>query len=152
MERALVEKVGGIEVDTRYLPIIVIRYYDAFVGKDFLAMTERLVDAAAPRRWLGMLHDTTALTRVVDAAERKHIREGIARASGIMDEKGISAVVISNPIVRGAMTAAKWFASSRFEEKIFGTEAAGIDWLIERLRSKGVAMDDVANRILARPR
>jgi hypothetical protein len=101
-------------------------------------MAEAVKAAAATRPLIGMIHDTTPLTRVIGAADRQLIREAVQRLTPMLDAQAVgAAVIIRNPIVRGAMTAAKWFMTQRYEEKVFGSVREGADWVVGRFETVG---------------
>ena len=93
---------------------------------------------AFERRFIGMIHDTTRLTSVLGATDRKAMREAIDHLLPTMDEKAVgAAVIIRNPIVRGAMTAAKWFMEQQYPEEVFATPREGAEWLVLRFEEAG---------------
>ncbi len=150
MEQSGIVRVGGLEVDLRCVPVAVVRYHDGQSGADFVRMTEIMAKLAEERRFIGMLHDTTRLTRVVGPIDRKLMRDATERLTPVMDRKAVgSAVIIRSSIVRGAMTAASWFTSRKFPEKVFATSREGAEWLIARFRDEGEPLQtETAARLL----
>ena len=141
MQQGDIKRFGGVSVYTGCLPVIVVRYDDSQSGADIGAMGAEIVRLAKTHRWIGMIHDVSGLTRVLGAADRKHMRESVEGLIPIMDAKAAgSAIIITNPLIRGAMTAAKWFMPHKFEEKLFATPREGAEWLITRFAHVGAPL------------
>jgi hypothetical protein len=141
MKQGDVTRFGGVTLYTGCLPVVVARYDDGQTGADIAAMGAEIVRLSKDHRLIGMIHDASGLSRVMGAADRKHMREAVEGLIPVMDAKAAgSAVIITNPLIRGAMTAAKWFMPHKFEERLFATPREGADWLVTRFRDVGAPL------------
>lgn len=112
---------------------------------------ERVV---ARRQAFASLVDTRELEGVPTAAQRKRIAEvqaeWLARHGSDMGA-GV-AMVVQNPLIRGAITALHWLMPPPVPTQVFPEQAAALQFLVECLEKRDIAVTESIRSMLARTR
>jgi hypothetical protein len=102
---------------------------------------------AAPARH-ALIVDTTTFVRVPDAALRREIKSFEDSRRSAAREKNIgSAVIIQNPIVRGAYTALRWISPQPAPNKAFAAMQDAARWCVEGIEDDGQIVPIAAYRL-----
>ena len=122
-------------IDVSRHPLVVFRVPESATQPEVLqalynAWFQWLTDNPAP---FVVIVDLSQMTSVPNATVRRIIAEGENRTAALETSynKG-NAIVISNPLVRGGMTAVYWVSSPKFPWRFFGTAAEAEHWVMQQ--------------------
>jgi hypothetical protein len=121
----------GLHVDLSLWPLALVEMGGVMREEDGTRMLEAYEQFYARRERFQVLTDNTELRSFPGAAFRKKL----ADASKLQDEQAKrwligSAVVMPNPIVRGALTAFHWIAPPVYKITVHKTRLEGLDEVI----------------------
>jgi hypothetical protein len=123
-------------VDERREPLYVVMMEDCDEAgaQAFYDCCERFY--ATLDRDIAWVLDTTRVTRVT-AKQRRIAADHVARVRDKMRERVVGvAFVISNPLIRGTLTAIAWLIPLPFPYETFKTHEEAISWAERRLRAR----------------
>lgn len=133
----------SLAVDDSYFPVVFATWKGSADPTVALALAEflevQLERAAAEGVRLVCIHDALAAGR--PRADMRDAWEQLTeRLCARADELGtLSIVIVDNPLVRSAMTAALFFANARPRTRVTDTRAKAIDMALQRLDEQGGA-------------
>ena len=131
---------GGVKLtfDVSMWPLALIRMPAFTTTADIEYMQEcydRIFDAPSKH---ALLVDTTTIVSVPDAHLRRRVKEFEDSKRSIIREKNIgSAIVLSNPLVRGAYTALRWISPQPAPNKAFSNVRDAARWCVEGIQADG---------------
>ena len=139
----VVREFGGIRVDTRDWPMIVLEYPEAFADTDaeaslvFIAqvMTEGL--SAGER--CAQITDLTRIQGMPPASQRKIAGEWVRRNAGLIQSASVGGAAVSrSAILRGVVTAVHWFHRPPTPTEFFATRPEAVRFVIGLLEKGGI--------------
>lgn len=131
----------GLRFDVSMWPLVVITMppVTAKADFDYLQQCYEHVFAAPTRH--ALVVDTTTIVRVPDATLRRQMKLFEDSRRLIIGRKNIgSAIVIQNPLVRGAYTALRWISPQPAPNKAFSSIEEAARWCIEGIERDGQAL------------
>jgi hypothetical protein len=137
----------GIVVDIDTWPLVRFSMIGAPQESDWLGMFSTFDDLYRRRERFIVLNDTGQLTSAPSAAIRQKVADR-AKAHEPQSKLWIvhSAIVVSNPILRGAMTALNWLAPPVYKQTVHGTPVDAVNALVASLEREGIAMSDTLRK------
>jgi hypothetical protein len=93
------------------------------------------------------MNDATRLGSAPSAAIRKRVAD-LAKSHEPQSKRWMvhSATVVSNPILRGAMTALNWLAPPVYKQTVHGTTTDAVNALVTSLEREGLALSGALRR------
>lgn len=129
---------AGIEIRTDLLPLVRITNHEHTTDADYVALlseVKKLIDR-------GDKFVVMALSRGVafpNPAQRKIIADFMPTVKGRMERCSLgTAMVLTNPVQRGAITALNWIMRPDVPMVAVETEAEGLSWCRAQLEKAGV--------------
>lgn len=125
-----------ITIDNTQFPIVFVRY--GSVNEEDLSDFLLRLEPVYQRGHLAIIADATQASISDATAERRRIlAEGLKKIVDKYPNHVISeAVILSNPLVRGILTAVNWVRDPKsFPHKAFKNEAEAVAWTKEQIRA-----------------
>jgi len=121
------------------LPLVVSTIYEGYGPADLEPMFEDWREIFARKERFVALCDLTRVKSMPSAKQRARTGElsKSIEADSIRYSLG-SAMVVSNAVARGAMTAIDWINPPKVPQTYVGTVLDGCDWCIGRIREVGL--------------
>ncbi len=137
------------EMDTSAAPVIVTTYHELSSAQDFAALEAAFEQVYARGGKMVFIADLGHV-KLPSAEGRRRAAEMEAKLFPLTKRHSLGAVnVVRTPVVRGAMTAIRWFARAATDELYVATMAEAVAKAKELLAREGVALPEEAERRLA---
>jgi hypothetical protein len=122
-------------------PLVVLTAHDDLSIEDVDAIFDGLRTVLARKQRFVSLADVRKAKRMPSAKERARVAEHLRATESLSAQFSLgSALVITSPLVRGAMTAIDWIFKPKAPQGYFGTMLDGCAWCVERLRGAGLTL------------
>jgi hypothetical protein len=131
----------GIVVDLDTWPLVRFNMIGTPQESDWLQLFSTFDELYRRRERFAVLNDTSQLSSAPSAAIRQKVADR-AKAHEPQSKLWIvhSATVVSNPILRGAMTALNWLAPPVYKQTVHGTPVDAVNALVASLQQEGIAI------------
>lgn len=141
-------KSSGIATDTRYWPIVMVRFpTEDIVDEDLIGMIEEHRLLLARRQRFAMVGDGR-VKKIFTATQRKILVDWMEEAEPlVMEHLAAMAMVVDSAPVRGALTAVLWLKKMEWPTKVTKTLDQSIAFCVDRLREEGVPVTHAVQRI-----
>lgn len=138
----------GLVFDVSMWPLAVITMPPVMARADIAYMQECYEHVfAAPTRH-ALIVDATTIVRVPDAALRRELKFfEDSRRKEAHDKNIGSAIIIQNPLVRGAYTALRWISPQPAPNKAFATLQDAARWCVQGIEEDGQVVPVAAYRL-----
>ncbi len=128
----------GLHFDVSMWPLVVVTMPPVTAKADFDYLRRCYEDVFAQPNKHALVVDTTTIVRVPGATLRRQMKEFEDSRRPIIHQKNIgSAIVIQNPLVRGAYTALRWISPQPAPNKAFASVQDGARWCIDGIEADG---------------
>lgn len=132
---------GAVVIDDRYAPLVVSSFIgdvDLSLGTWYEQITQRLISSQFSQgRRVVNIHDASLATRT-SAEMRKFWAEMSARNEATMQTKTLAnLIVVTNPILRGVITAVSWLNPKVAKLQVFSSLDAAVKTALGLLESAG---------------
>jgi len=128
----------GLRFDVSMWPLVVVTMPPVTATADFDYLRQCYEDVFAQPNRHALVVDTTTIVRVPDASLRRQMKDFEDSRRPIIRQKNIgSAIIIQNPLVRGAYTALRWISPQPAPNKAFGTLQDAARWCIAGIEADG---------------
>ncbi len=128
----------SLSFDVSMWPLVVVSMPPVMRIEDieYLQASYEFVFAQPTRH--ALVVDTTGLEEIPDATLRRRMKEFEDARREIIKEKNIgSAIVLANPLARGAFTALRWISPQPAPNKAFGMVFEAARWCIQGIEEDG---------------
>ncbi len=136
-------RASNYSLSLELMPLVVTTVFEGYGPDDLERMFDDWREVFARKERFVALCDLGRVRAMPDAKQRA--RTAALTKSIEADSMRYSlgtAMVVSNPIARGAMTAIDWINPPKIPQKYAGTLGEGCDWCIERLRAAELRVTD----------
>lgn len=141
MVRTMTEPKSAIEVDASYWPLLIVVVPDQLDAASVADLIRRVDKLHERKEHFATLVDTTAVKTLPRASERQALAEWQNRTIEVIRRYNvITATVIENSLVRGAMTAMNWVFRPPNEQVAVATFREGLTICCDRLRAADVPL------------
>ena len=143
----------SIELEDQLFPLVVTTFGETPMTDDDVRGYCRDLDALAERRGRFVhLIDTTRQKTSASPVQRRIFADWLSdpRAQRLAATRIGDAVVITNALVRGAVTAVFWIRPPVAPTKIFATPRESIAWIEERARDAGITLSPAMRERITR--
>jgi hypothetical protein len=128
----------GLRFDVSMWPLVVVTMPPVTATADFDYLQQCYEDVFAQPNRHALIVDTTTIVRVPDATLRRQMKDFEDGRRTIIRQKNIgSAIIIQNPLVRGAYTALRWISPQPAPNKAFGAHEDAGKWCIGGIEADG---------------
>lgn len=133
-----------IHVDASRLPLVVLRFEGAPSDEEFSRYLDEVArEVFALDRPHGMLVDAARLTSM-SAKQRRMQADWMAKHDATVRRNSAgNALVITSPLIRGALTAILWIRPMPSEHVVVSTYAEAEHWILAKLRARGLSVPGV---------
>jgi hypothetical protein len=133
-----------IHVDHSRLPLVVIRFEGAPSDDEFVRYLDDVArEVFALDRPHGMVIDAARMTSM-SAKQRRMQADWMEKHDASVRRNSVgNAMVITSPLIRGALTAILWIRPMPGEHVVVSTFAEAERWIIEKLRARGLRVPGV---------
>jgi hypothetical protein len=132
---------NGIRAVVETWPLLRFEMIGTPSEKDWVGMFAVYDQAYARNERFVALNDATKLSSAPTAAVRKRVAS-LAKAHEPQSKRWMihSATVVSNPLLRGAMTALNWLAPPVYKQTVHATALEAVNALVTSLEREGLGM------------
>jgi hypothetical protein len=122
-------------------PLVVVTVHDDLSIEDMDAMFDAFRGILAKKARFVSLADVRGAKRMPSAKERARVAENMRNIEDLSVQFSLgTAMVVSSPLVRGAMTAINWIHKPKVPQAYFDSLIEGCEWCVDRLRGAGLAV------------
>ncbi len=133
-----------IHVDVSRLPLVVLRFEGSPSDEEFSRYLDQVArEVFALDRPHGMVVDAARLTSM-SAKQRRMQAEWMEKHDATVRRNSVgNALVITSPIIRGALTAILWIRPMPGDHVVVSTYGEAERWIVEKLRARGLTVPAV---------
>ena len=134
-----VGRMHSFRFNTDHFPLVLVTLGQNLAEDEQEAMFTLWEGLIARGQTMVALTDARALRSMGTAKQRARTAEWTRSIDDRLRRVSLGhATVLSNPLVRGAMTAITWLHKPSVPQAYVGTMLEGVDWCVERLRSESI--------------
>jgi hypothetical protein len=137
----------AFELITTHFPLVVTRTFRALSDEEHEDFFRAYAAVYARRERFVALTDLRRFAGAPTARQRQRMGLWYKETKPLLTEYSLGhAVVLTSPIMRGAMTALRWIVAAEVPEVYVPTFDVALDFCVERLRLAGVDVSPIALR------
>ncbi len=130
----VIREIGSLRLDTSDAPLFVVHYSSDFSSDDFEGLVDAMVQEFPKDRRCVVIHHVGTLRSMVHALTRRNMIRAARRHEAFFNKTVAAiAVVSSDRVVRGSVTAIGWLYSTPYPIQCFHDMAAARSWIVSML-------------------